>query len=427
MKDELARLPGVAEVAVIGGRDFAVRIHLDPDKLAARTLTFADVMRAMEQQDVEAKAGQPAGSGVSPDRMPDAPGGLMQPEQLQAMVIKADGGREVRLRDVATLELGAGRRASRDSTAARPRCSRSTRSCCRVRATWATVVQDRLAELRQRFPDGVNAFTGFDVSREPTAEAPGYLVTRRESAGRRHGGSDRQAPGRVEQSLRGLPGVRNVLALSEQPFDRDRDQPCLVVGLGPAANGPADRERLIREIRTGSHRRRAGGHHPAAGPLRGGPIPPIRLSDRVRDLRARSRPRAGAGRPARRAAVAGSPPDRCVGRPAAHARDSVEIDRAKAASLGVNPAEISAMLQAALGPAQAGRIDDSDGTGRSRWRSTRGAERRRHAGSAPVRTDKGQMVPLRAIAALRGRTSPPGSSDSISSRPCRSPPASTGD
>ncbi len=122
------------------------------------------------------------------------------------------------------------------------------------------MVQDRLAELRKRFPDGLDAFIGFDFSREPTAEAPGYLVLDVDPPV--GASADRTATllWRAEQSLRRLTGVRNVLALSEQPFDRDRDQPCLLVGLGPANGAPVDRERLIRKIREESTTAR-----PAAG------------------------------------------------------------------------------------------------------------------------------------------------------------------
>jgi multidrug efflux pump subunit AcrB len=407
LKDELARLPGVAEVAVIGGRELAVHIHLDPDKLAARALTFADVMRALEQQDVKANAGQPAGPDGAPDRMPDAPGGLMQPEQLQAIVIKADGGREVRLSDVATLELGAGptgfaRLDGRDAAVLAVYPIAPTRP-----GDVGAVVQDRLAELRQRFPDGVDAFTGFDLWRKPTAEAPGYLVLDVNPPDGTSADRTARLLYRFEQTLRGLPGVRNVLTLPEQPFDRDRDQPCLVVGFGPGANGPADRERLIREIRTGL--------------IAAVPAATIRLRDP-----------SGAGRSRRfgypiEFAICG--PDRArvqelagqlVARlsqdrrltdvwagPRPTPAVSVEIDRAKAASLGVDPADISAMLRAALGHAQAGRIERF---GRS-W----SVQVELNAGRLTnddaldrlqVRTDKGQIVPLRAVAALRRADEP---------------------
>src|SRR5262249_22064064 len=58
IKDELARVHGVGEVTLIGVADYSMRIWLDPEKLAARHLSPADVVRAIEQQNVQVAAGQ---------------------------------------------------------------------------------------------------------------------------------------------------------------------------------------------------------------------------------------------------------------------------------------------------------------------------------------------------------------------------------
>jgi multidrug efflux pump subunit AcrB len=407
LKRDLSRLPGVAEAAVIGGRELAVRIHLDPDKLAARALTFTDVMRALEPQDVEANAVQPAGPDGAPDRMPDAPGEPMQAEQFQAIVIKADEGRVVRLRDVATLELGAGP-AGFESFDGRPAAVLAVYPTALMPpGDVGTVLQDRLAELRQQFPDGVEAFTGFDAWRKPTAEAPGYLVLDVNPPDGTSADQTARLLGRVEQSLRRLPGVRNVLALSEQPFDRDRDQPCLVISLGPGANGPAERERLIHEIRSGV--------------IAAVPAAAIRLRDLSGAGRSRrfgypiefaicgpdhARVQELAGQLVARLSQDRRLTDVWAG-PRLIPATTVEIDRAKAASLGVDPAEISAMLRAALGHAPAGRIERF---GRS-WSVQVDVNAGRLTNDDALdrlrfRTDKGQMVPLRAVAALRQADEP---------------------
>jgi multidrug efflux pump subunit AcrB len=178
LKDELARLPGVAKVSIVGREDFPANISLGPEKPAVCNVTF--------------------------DGMPT--------EVLAVYSI----------------------------VPARPREA-------------SAGVQARLSELRRRFPEGLDAFTGFDFSREPRAEAPGYLVLDVDPPV----GASVEMIGsllsRGDQLLRRLPGVQNVLALSEQPFDRDHDQPCLVVCLGRANGAPVDRERLIREIRRVFH------------------------------------------------------------------------------------------------------------------------------------------------------------------------------
>ena len=58
IKDELARLPGVGEAQLFGSGDYAMRIWLDPDKVAARGLTAGDVVRAVREQNVQVSAGQ---------------------------------------------------------------------------------------------------------------------------------------------------------------------------------------------------------------------------------------------------------------------------------------------------------------------------------------------------------------------------------
>src|SRR5688572_10077696 len=57
VKDELARLQGVGQVMVFGGGDYAMRIWLDPDKVAARGLTAGDVINALREQNVQVAAG----------------------------------------------------------------------------------------------------------------------------------------------------------------------------------------------------------------------------------------------------------------------------------------------------------------------------------------------------------------------------------
>lgn len=58
VKDELARLPGVGQVQIFGAGEYAMRIWLDPNKVAARGLTASDVVSAMQEQNVQVSAGQ---------------------------------------------------------------------------------------------------------------------------------------------------------------------------------------------------------------------------------------------------------------------------------------------------------------------------------------------------------------------------------
>ena len=58
VKDELARIPGVGDAQIFGGGDYAMRVWLDPDKVASRGLTAGDVVRAIREQNVQVSAGQ---------------------------------------------------------------------------------------------------------------------------------------------------------------------------------------------------------------------------------------------------------------------------------------------------------------------------------------------------------------------------------
>ncbi len=57
LKDEIARLPGVGDITIFGGRDYSMRLWLDPDKLAARSMTAADIVSAVKEQNVQVAAG----------------------------------------------------------------------------------------------------------------------------------------------------------------------------------------------------------------------------------------------------------------------------------------------------------------------------------------------------------------------------------
>ena len=68
VKDALKRVPGVGDVIIFGERKYAMRIWLDPTKLAARGLTAGDVTAALQEQNVEIPAGQLGQPPSNPDQ-----------------------------------------------------------------------------------------------------------------------------------------------------------------------------------------------------------------------------------------------------------------------------------------------------------------------------------------------------------------------
>ncbi|WP_297493650.1 efflux RND transporter permease subunit [Acidocella sp.] len=111
VRDTLLRQPGVGDVQVFGARDYAMRIWLDPNKVAARGLTADDVVNALRAQNTQVSAGV---LGAPPDPGHDAfqlnvqtMGRLTTPAQFANVIIKSDGnGRVTRVRDVGRVALG---------------------------------------------------------------------------------------------------------------------------------------------------------------------------------------------------------------------------------------------------------------------------------------------------------------------------------
>src|SRR5271168_4944888 len=112
IKDTLARLPGVGDVQFLGGREYAMRIWLDPDKVAARNLSAGDVLAALRAQNVQVSAGilnqPPAPTQHAYQLNVQTLGRLTTPEQFSDIVLKSDSeGRVTRVRDVGRVEIGA--------------------------------------------------------------------------------------------------------------------------------------------------------------------------------------------------------------------------------------------------------------------------------------------------------------------------------
>src|SRR5262250_3307625 len=112
IKDVLARLPGVGDVQFQGGREYAMRICLDPDRAAAYDLSASDVLAALRAQNVQVWPGilnqPPTPSGAAYQVNVEALGRLSTPEQFADIIVKSDGqGRVTRIRDIGRVEVGA--------------------------------------------------------------------------------------------------------------------------------------------------------------------------------------------------------------------------------------------------------------------------------------------------------------------------------
>jgi len=111
VKDALLRVPGVSQVDLVGGAEYGMRLWLQPDKLASLELTPADVINALRQQNIQAPAGQIGAAPSRPDQQftytVRAPGRFTTPEEFGEVLVRATAdGRQVRVKDVARVELG---------------------------------------------------------------------------------------------------------------------------------------------------------------------------------------------------------------------------------------------------------------------------------------------------------------------------------
>ncbi len=109
--DVLSRIEGVGSITVFGGRDYSMRVWLDPDRLQSLSLTAADVTNALQRQNVQVAAGvlnqppvaDPNAFQVSVQTL----GRLANPEAFGEIIVKQTANAVVRVKDVARVELAA--------------------------------------------------------------------------------------------------------------------------------------------------------------------------------------------------------------------------------------------------------------------------------------------------------------------------------
>ncbi|MFL6762997.1 MAG: efflux RND transporter permease subunit [Sphingomicrobium sp.] len=112
VRDRIARLDGVGDARLFGARDYAMRIWIDPNKAAALDLTAGEIVNALRAQNVQVAAGTlgqpPYATGSAFQLNVETQGRLSDPDQFAKVIIRTDpDGRQVRVSDVARVELGA--------------------------------------------------------------------------------------------------------------------------------------------------------------------------------------------------------------------------------------------------------------------------------------------------------------------------------
>jgi len=113
VRDALARIPGAGDVEVFGSGDYAMRVWLNPDKLAERGLTASDAVAAIREQNVQVAGGiigqPPTRDPVNFELLVNVKGRLTTEEEFGNIIVKTGpNGEKTLLKDVARIELGAG-------------------------------------------------------------------------------------------------------------------------------------------------------------------------------------------------------------------------------------------------------------------------------------------------------------------------------
>ena len=176
VKDQLAKIPGIASVEMFGGGDYAMRVWLNPQRIAERNLTAAEVVDAIRNQNVQVAAGYVGGppydEGVVLQLPITTQGRLAEADEFAEIIIKREEGVVTRLKDVARIEIDAASYGLRSLLDNKPAVaigifqapgSNAIAISHDVRAT--------MAELKEFFPEGVD----YSIVYDPTVFVQGSI------------------------------------------------------------------------------------------------------------------------------------------------------------------------------------------------------------------------------------------------------------
>ena len=168
VKDRLARIAGVGDVQLFGAGDYAMRVWLDPQKMAARGLSAGDIVNEIRAQNVQAAAGVVGGSpgvpGLDLQLSLNAQGRLNSAEEFGDIIVKSGaGGQVTRLKDVSRIELGASDYSLRSLLDNKQAVALGI---FQAPGSNALAISDNvrkvMADLKQRMPEGVDYSIVYD-------------------------------------------------------------------------------------------------------------------------------------------------------------------------------------------------------------------------------------------------------------------------
>src|SRR5687767_1033758 len=169
VKDRLARVPGVGQVLMWGGGEYAMRVWLDPRKVAERNLSASDVVRAIRQENVQAAAGtigaSPGLEKIDLQLSVNAQGRLQNEEEFGDIIVKSEGSAVTRLRDIARIELGAADYALRSLLDNKPAVAIGVFAAPGANALQISDnVRRTMGDIKKAMPEGVD----YEIVYDPT-------------------------------------------------------------------------------------------------------------------------------------------------------------------------------------------------------------------------------------------------------------------
>jgi HAE1 family hydrophobic/amphiphilic exporter-1 len=170
--NELSRLPGVGNTQVLGVGEYSMRVWLDPQKLYTYGLTTSEVARVIQEQSQPVTAGQvgqpPAPKGQDFQYTIDVQGRLSTPQEFGNIVVKSaqgNGGRILRLKDIARIELGAQTYTNASRLNGKPNAGIAIYQLPDANALQvATLVDNKMKELAKAFPKDLAYDVPFDTT-----------------------------------------------------------------------------------------------------------------------------------------------------------------------------------------------------------------------------------------------------------------------
>lgn len=243
IRDEVVRLPGAASVALLGDQGSSLEIKLDHEKLSLYGLTAEDVRKALRQHGF--------GGGEAAARLLRS--GKETLDKLDTIVVGDGPAGRVYLRDVALLGVGRADRSAAFLDGKPVVVLRLSATSPANEGQLRTALLERMQKLKESFPPGVDYSVAFDLfsNREVKARSttPSYLLAEPLLPS---GGSPTRAQDvlkRYSAILQEIKGVQHVLSLQENPFGRFVGGPCVVVQLAPDLKDD-NREQLLRTVRS---------------------------------------------------------------------------------------------------------------------------------------------------------------------------------